>query len=152
MANLLAIDVREHNIQDNQVGPVFLDHHAGVEAGIGHANLKAPVLFKDLGHQLDQFRVVIDEQDLALPAFERVGWDAIVLHELVQGFAGNAAKPGTRYAKPFQLSVVEAANDCLLADLADFGRLTGRKNGLHGFVHPLTGPSCLRFAGSQRFW
>ena len=40
------------------------------------------------------------------------------------------------HAEALELSVVEAADDGLLADLADLGGLAGREHGLHAFVHP----------------
>src|SRR5947199_7438127 len=40
VADLLAVDVGQHHVQHDQVGPVLLDHHAGVEAGGGNAHLK----------------------------------------------------------------------------------------------------------------
>src|SRR5262249_26242188 len=115
-------------------------HHAGIKAGSGHADLKTAVLFQDLGHQLDQFDVVIDKEHLALAALQGIGRDAIVFHEPVERLARDAAEPGTWYPEALELSVVETANNGLLADLADFGGLAGRENGLHGFVHPLLAP------------
>ena len=96
LADFLAVDVRQHDVEDDQVGPIFLDHHAGVEAVVGDADLEAAVLFEDLGHQLDQFGIVVDEQDLALAALEGVGRDAVVLHELVEHLAGDAAEAASR--------------------------------------------------------
>ncbi len=137
MADLLAVDVRQHDVEDDQVGPVLLDHHAGVEAGGGHADLESAVLLEHLGHQLDELGVVVHEQDLALAALQRIGRDAVVLHELVERLAGDPAEAGAGHAEALQLAVVETADDGLLADLADLGGFAGRENGLHGFVHPL---------------
>ena len=101
------------------------------------AHLETAVLFEDLGHQLDQLGVVVDQKDLALAAFQGVGRNAVVLHELVQRFAGDAAEARAGNAEPLELPVVEATDDGLLTDLADFGGFAGRENGLHAFVHPL---------------
>ena len=139
MADFAAVDVRKHHVQDDQVGAVFLDHHTGVEAGGGHAHFKAAVLLEDFRHQLDELDVVIDEQHFALAAFQGIGGNTVVLHEFVQGLARDAPEPGTRYPEPLQLSVVETADNGLLADLADFGGLAGRENSFHAFVHPFTG-------------
>ena len=40
------------------------------------------------------------------------------------------------HAEALELAVVEAADDGLLADLADLGGFAGREHGLHTFVHP----------------
>src|SRR5262249_10259282 len=103
VAHLLAVDVREHDVQDDQVGAVLLDHHAAVEAGGGDADLEAAVPFQDLGHHLDQIDVVIDEQHLALAALQGVGRDAVVLHELVEHLARDAAEARAGHAEPLEL-------------------------------------------------
>ena len=66
MAYFLAVDVGKHDIQDDEVGTIFLDHHARIEARAGHAHLEAAVLFQDLGHELDEFGIIVDKQDLGL--------------------------------------------------------------------------------------
>src|SRR5262249_51542372 len=99
----------------------------------------AAVLLEDLGHEFDQFGIVVHQQHFALAAFEGVGGDAVVLHELVEGFAGNTAEPGAGHPEPFELTIVEAADNRLLAYFADFGGLAGRKNGLHA-CSSLAGP------------
>src|SRR5262249_22567298 len=76
-------------------------------------------------------RLIIDEQNLALAALQGVGGDAVVLHELVEGLAGDAAELGARHAEALELPVVEATDDGLLGDLADFRGLAGREHGLH---------------------
>src|SRR5207244_2298736 len=73
---------------------------------------------------------------LALAALEGVGRDAVVLHELVQRLAGDAAKTRSRNAEAFELAIVEAANDRLLTDLADLGGFASRENGLHACSIP----------------
>src|SRR5690606_8288339 len=45
--------------------------------------------------------------------------------------AGNAAEAAPRHAEAFKLPGVEAANDSLLTNLADFGRLASGEHGLH---------------------
>jgi len=96
-------------------------------------------LVQELEDQLHQLDVVVDEQDLALAALQGIGRDAVVLHELVQGLAGDAAEPAARHAEPLELAVVEAADDGLLGDLTDLRGFAGREHGLHAFVHPFTG-------------
>ena len=82
--------------------------------------------------QLDQILIVVDDQDLALAAVEGVGRDAVVPHERVELVARNAAEAAARHAEALELAGVEAANDRLLADLADLGGFAGRENSLHG--------------------
>src|SRR5262249_45355849 len=131
-----AVDVRQHDVQNDEIGPVFLDHHAGIEAGGGHAHLEAAVIFQNLGHELNQLDIVVDEQDLALAAFQGIGGNAVVLHELVQHFPRNTAEAGTGHAEALELPVVEATDNGLLADLANLGGFAGRENSLHEYIHP----------------
>src|SRR5262249_7917156 len=67
---------------------------------------------------------------------QRVGGDLVVLHELVQGLARDAAEARAGHAEALELPVVEAADDGLLADLADLRRLAGREHGLHASSIP----------------
>src|SRR5439155_22634149 len=136
------------HVQDDQVRAVLLDHHAGVEAVAGDADLEPAVFIKHLDDQLDQLGVVVDEQDLALAAFEGLGRDAVILHELVQGLPRDAAEPRSGHAEALELSVVETTDDGLLADFADLGGLAGREHGLHAYVHPLNWSLAER-AGTQ---
>src|SRR5262249_20715517 len=93
-------------------------------------------LLEDLVHQLDQFDVVIDEQHLALAALQGVGGDLVVLHELVQGLARDTPEARAGHTEALELPVVEAADDGLLAHLADLRRLAGREHGLHASSIP----------------
>ena len=95
------------------------------------ADFEAAVLFQHVDDQLDQFLIVVDDQDLALAAFQGVGRDAVVAHERVQFIPRNAAETAARHAKALELSGIEATNNRLLADLADFGRFAGRKHSFH---------------------
>ena len=131
LADFLAVDVREHDVQHDQVGPVLLDHHAGVEAVVDAADLEPAVAIQRVGDQFDQFVVVVDDQHLSFAAFQGVGGNAVVPHERKKLFAGNAAKPAARHAKPLELPRVETADNRLLGDLADLGRFAGCKHGFH---------------------
>ena len=136
LADFLAVDIGQHHVEDDQVRAVFLDHHARIETVVGDAHFEPAVFLQNLGDQLDQFHVVVDEENLALPALESFGRDAVVLHELVEGFARDAAEPRSGDAKSFELPVVEATDDRLLTDFADLGGLAGREHGLHMDIHP----------------
>src|SRR5262249_26275433 len=98
------------------------------------AHLEAAVLLEHVGHQLEQVGVVVDQEHLALAALQRVGGDAVVLHELVQGLAGDPAEAGAGDAEALEVAVVEATDDGLLADLANLGSFAGRENSFHAFV------------------
>src|SRR5262249_19543171 len=78
-------------------------------------------------------------QDLALSAFERIGGNAVVLHEFVKGLARDAPEPGARDAESLQLAVVEATDDGLLTDFANFGGFASREDGFHALYHPSSG-------------
>src|SRR5262249_23859829 len=136
VANFPTVDIGQHDVEHDEVGTVLLHHHAGIETGSCHAYFEAPVLLQDLGHELDQLDIVVDEQDLPLAAFQGIGRNAIVLHELVKRLAWDAPEPRTGYPESLELSVVETTNDGLLTDLADFGGLAGRKNSFHAFFYP----------------
>src|SRR5262249_14412339 len=119
LADFLAVDVRQHDVENEHIRPIFLHQHAGIKAGGGDLHLEAAILFEELRHDFNEFGVVIDEQDLSASAFESVGRDAIVLHEFVKHFARDAAKSRPRYSEALELPVVEATDDGLLADLAN---------------------------------
>ena len=75
--------------------------------------------------------LVIDDEDFAFAAFQRVGWNAVVAHKAEQFSARNAAEPAAGDAEAFELARVETANDGLLADFADFGCFAGGEDTLH---------------------
>jgi hypothetical protein len=93
LANFLAVDIGQHDVQNDQVRVVFLDHHAGVEAVLSDADLEASVVIQHFADEFDQFGVVIDQKHLALAALQGIRGDAVVLHEFVEGLAGNPAEP-----------------------------------------------------------
>ena len=64
VADFLAVDVRQHDVEDDQVRAVLLDHHAGVEAVGGDADLEPAVLLEDL---VDQSRRVRRRRPRAAP-------------------------------------------------------------------------------------
>src|SRR5262245_64533016 len=103
---------------------VFPDHHAGIEPVGRDANLESAIRFEMVADQFDEFLVIVNDQRFALPAFEGIGGNSVFLHELVQDVPRNPAKFRAGYAKALELARVKAANDRLLADLADSGRLT----------------------------
>ena len=108
-ANFLAVDVGEHDVEDDAVGAILLDEHASIEAGVGDADVEAAILFENLGHVLDELLdVIVDEEYLALAAFERVGRDAVVLHELIQHVAGDPPEAGAGNPESLELAVVKA--------------------------------------------
>ena len=83
----------QHDVEHDQVGTIFLDHHAGVEAVVDAADFEAAVAFQHVDDQFDQFFVVVDDQDLPLAAFQGIGRDAVVAHE--QRTADRAECGGT---------------------------------------------------------
>ena len=103
---------------------------------------KRPSRCKHVDDQFDQFFVVVDDQDLPLAAFQGVGRNAVVAHEQKKLIARNAAESASRHAKTLELAGVEAANNRLLADLANLGGFTGRKYCLHLRTTPLPSRWC----------
>ena len=95
------------------------------------ADFEAAVLFQHVDDQFDQFLVVVDDQHLALAAFQGVGRNAVVAHEREQLLARNAAEPAARHAKALELAGIEATNNRLLADLADLGGFAGGEHSFH---------------------
>src|SRR5262249_29121858 len=101
---------------------------------VGHANLEASVLFEALGDDVNDVRVVVDDEDFTLAAFEGIGGNAVVLHEAVQSLARNAAELRAGYAEALELAIVKAANDRLLTDLADLGGFASREDSFHATI------------------
>src|SRR5262249_17239375 len=90
-----------------------------------------------LRDQLDHRGIVVHDQDPALPALQGIRRDPVLLHEPVEGVTRDPSESGPGDSKSLELTGVEAANDRLLAHLADLGRLARRENGLHGRVRPI---------------
>jgi hypothetical protein len=109
--------------------------HACVEPVVRRADIETSVLGEHVAQQLDQFLVVVHDQNFAFAAFQGIGRDAIVLHESVQLVPWNATEPAARHAEPLQRAVVETADDGLLAHLADLRRFARCENSFrtHGF-------------------
>src|SRR5579863_1267564 len=84
-----------------------------------------------ISNQFNQLLIVVDDQRFPLSTFQRVGRNAVFLHELVQNVPGNSSKLRTGDSKTLELSGIEAANDRLLADLANPGSLACGVDGLH---------------------
>ena len=131
LANFATVDIGQHHVQHDEFRAIFLNHHAGFEAVVDATNFEPTVTFQHVGHQFDQIDVVIDDEDFAFAAFQRVGWNAVVAHKAEQFSARNAAEPAAGDAEAFELARVETANDGLLADFADFGCFAGGEDTLH---------------------
>src|SRR4029077_19900226 len=76
-----------------------------------------------------------------------IGRDAVVAHEQEQLIAGDAAEPASGHPKSLELTRIKAANNGLLADLANLGRFAGRKYSLHLRTTALPSRRC---SSSQR--
>ncbi len=72
-ADFDAVDIGQHHVEHDQIGPEFLDQHAGAEAVVDAADLEAAVALQLIDDQFDQIFIVVDDEDLALSAVERVG-------------------------------------------------------------------------------
>src|SRR5690606_25748647 len=119
-------------VQDDQVGVELVRHDPRVVTRAGGLDLKATVAAEYIDEQFHDLRIVIHHQDAGLAAFQRVRRNAVVLHELDQGFPRDAAKTRTRHPETLQPAGVKAADDRLLRHLADLSSFTGRKYALHG--------------------
>ena len=101
LANFLAIDIRQHDVEHKQIGVIFLHHHPGIEAVIDGADFRNGRPGASRTSEISSTNSWSSStlQNLAaLPAFRSVGRNAIVTHERVQLLARNAAKtaPGQR--------------------------------------------------------
>ena len=66
MADFPPVDIREHDVEDNQVWAVLLHHHARIEAVGGNPDLKGH-LPEGLIYSRDEIRLIVDKQDFSLP-------------------------------------------------------------------------------------
>src|SRR5205085_7059083 len=135
----VAVDVGEHVVEDDQVGAELLREHAGVVTGIGRLYLKSAIPFQHVHKQFHNLRIVIHNQDFSLAGIQRIRGNSVVLHKGNQRLAGNSPKAASWNAKALQSPAVEAANDGLLRDFADFRGFTGCENGLHKLLVPWLG-------------
>jgi hypothetical protein len=155
LANFFAIDVWQHDIQDNDVGLVFLDHHPRIESIVGDAHLKPTVgvkhvtnhfdqflvvvhdqrfafaAFQGIANQFDQILVVVDNENFSPSAIEGIGRNAVVSHEGVQLLSRDTTKAAPWYAKSLKLTGVKTTDYRLLANLANLGRFASGENSLH---------------------
>ncbi len=136
LADRLSVDVRQHHIQDDQVGVVLLRLHPRTEAVVDDAGLEPGVAGEDLRDQVHDRLIVVNDQHPTLAALESVGRDAVLLHEPIERIPRDAAKPRAGDPKALELARVEAADDRLLAHLTYLRRLARRENGLHGRARP----------------
>ena len=125
LADDVAVDVGEHVVEDHEVGGEFLGEHAGVVAGGGGFDVEAAVAVEDVDEEFDDFGVVVDDEDFAAAGVEVIQGDAIVFHEFDHGVARDAAELGAGDAETAEASGVEAADDGLLGDFADFCGFAG---------------------------
>src|SRR5262249_14338967 len=88
--------------------------------------------------QFDQILIIVNNQNLALAAIERVGRNAVVAHERIKLIARNSAEAATRHAEALKLPRVETTDNRLLTDLADFGSFAGCEYGFHVLKPPLS--------------
>jgi hypothetical protein len=135
LANFLAVDVWQHDVENDQVRPKLLDHHAGAETVIDAANFESAVAFQVIDDELDEILIVINDQHFPLAAVKRIGRDTVVAHERVQLISRDTAETAARNAEALQLTGIKAANDGLLTDFADFGGFAGRKHSFHALNH-----------------
>src|SRR5208337_2255925 len=136
LANRLPVDVRQHHIENDQVGMVLLGEHAGAEAVVDGLVLEPRIRRKYFRDQIDHGLVVVHDQDPPASAFQSVRRDPVLFHEAEERLAGNSPKPRSGNPKAFQLSRVEAAYYGLLTDFANLRCLASRVNGLHVRVSP----------------
>eukprot|EP01026_Neomeris_dumetosa_P051053 TRINITY_DN44864_c1_g1_i2.p3 TRINITY_DN44864_c1_g1~~TRINITY_DN44864_c1_g1_i2.p3 ORF type:complete len:130 (-),score=20.98 TRINITY_DN44864_c1_g1_i2:71-460(-) len=92
------------------------------------AHLEAAVVRQDIVEELADALVVVDHEHPPLLTLERVERDPVVPHEAHELLARDPPELAARDTKPMQAAVVEAADDRLLADLADLRGLPGRED------------------------
>src|SRR5271157_833461 len=135
-ANRLPVDVRQHHIENDQVGMVLLGEHAGPEAVVDGLLLEPRIRGQYFRDQVDHGLIIVHDQNSPAAAFQSVGRDPVLFHEAKERLAGNSPKPRAGNPKAFQLSRVEAAYYGLLTDFANLRCLASRVHGLHVRVSP----------------
>ncbi len=91
--------------------------------------------------ELDDLRVVINAQDAPRAALDEIERDVVGVHEADEFLARDPPEFGTRHTEAREPAGVEAADNGLLADLANFSCFTRGKDCLrgHGVVTILPG-------------
>ena len=130
LTDFSAVDVRQHDVQHNDVRVIFLDHHSRIESVVRDSDFEPTVGIQGIRNEFDQLGVVIDDQCLALTAFESISRNAVFLHELEEHISRDAAESRAGDSKSLELTRIKAANDRLLTDLTDLG---GFARGEHCF-------------------
>jgi len=130
VTDVLSIDIRKHDVEDDEVRVVLFDHHPGAEAVIDGPDFKPAITFEDVADEFDQFFIVINDQDFVFRVLQVVDGNSVFPHESDQLVTGNTTESASRNAKSLQLARIEAANNRLLTDLTDLGRFTCGEDGL----------------------
>jgi len=130
LADVFPVDIGEHDVEDDEVGMILFDSHSGLETVIDGADLKAAIPEQDIPNEFHQLFIVIDDENAVFGVFQGIQRDAVFPHEVNESIAGNATEAASRNAESLQLTGVEAANDGLLADLADLRCFSSRKDRL----------------------
>src|SRR5258707_1257195 len=60
-ANFNAVDIREHDVEHDQIGPELFDQHAGAETIIDAANIEASIALELINDQFHQILIVVDD-------------------------------------------------------------------------------------------
>src|SRR5262249_2927446 len=84
LANPLSINIRQHDIKDDEVGVVFFGEHPGAKSAVDDLGLEPRVAGQNLGNQVDDSLIVIHNQDAPPTTFKRIGRDAILLHKPIE--------------------------------------------------------------------
>ncbi len=133
MADDVAVDVGEHIVEDHEVGGEFLGEDAGVVAGGGGFDFEAAIAVEDVDEEFDDFGVVVHDEDFAAAGVEVVErYAGVVFHEVDECVAGDAAEFGAGDAETAEAAGVEAADDGLLGNGADFSGFAGGVDFLEG--------------------
>lgn len=130
VTHVFSIDIRKHDVEDDEVGVVLFDHHPGAEAVIDGSDFKPAITFEDVADEFDQFFIVVNDQDFVFRVLQVVDRNSVLPHESDQLVTGNTTESASRNAKSLQLARIKAANNRLLTDLTDLGRFTCGEDGL----------------------
>ena len=130
VTDVLSVNIRQHDVEDDQVWMVLFNHHSGPKAVVYGADFEPTIPFQNVADEFNELFIVIDDENLVFRVLQVINRNSVFPHESDQLIAGNTTESASRNAKSFQLARVEAANDRLLTDLTDLGRFTGREDGL----------------------
>src|SRR5690606_35246217 len=99
LADDVAVDIREHVVEEEDVGAEALGEHAGLVAGAGGLDLEAAIADEHVADEGEDGVIIIDDEDAAGVALNERRRDVVIFHKADEFLARDAAELRARDAE-----------------------------------------------------